>query len=210
MLPQHPLHDFVVERLGSGAQLGRQVLLVLEEQPAVRRVVQVPSPRRQLVENVGLERGEVPTWSLKAVHQLVVPYPMDGSRSRGEGCHQNQPGGIRGVTVAVRLVDQFHLGVAVMSDVVGDGFAEAWVDRAHLGGDLVLVEVEVVGVDQIEGAGFSGVPEVGYDHLHQSNHATGLLKAFVLLELAHQLPQIGMERVGVLNSCSKRDRICAG
>ena len=60
-------HRLVVERLRRGPQLRGEVLLVLEEEPAVLRSVQVPSARIEDVEHRPLERREVTTWSLEEV-----------------------------------------------------------------------------------------------------------------------------------------------
>ena len=94
--------------------------------------MQVPGPRCQLVENVGLERREVPAGPLQAVHQLVLPHPVDGTRRGGQRGHQDQAGGIGGVAVAVGFIDHLHLSITAMGDVVGDCLTQAGVDRAHL------------------------------------------------------------------------------
>ena len=122
---------------------------------------------------------------------------MNGARSGGQGGDQDQPGRIRGIRVPVRLVDLLNFGVAAMGDVVSDGFAQRRIDAPDLGSDLVHIEVNVIGGDQVLLFGLLGLPEVGHHHLHQADDATGLLEALVLFELPDQFPKVGVEGVGV-------------
>ena len=55
MLSEHPVHRLGMQGQGRGPELRRQVLLVLEEQPSVSRVVEIPGAGGQLVEDVSLE-----------------------------------------------------------------------------------------------------------------------------------------------------------
>ena len=122
---------------------------------------------------------------------------MNRARRGRERGHQDQAGGIRGIAVAITAVDLFSLGIPAVGDVMGDGFAEGRIDGADFGGDLVNAEIEVIGVNQIGRVRPTGIPEVGDHHLHQPDDAPGLLEAFVFLELADQLAEIGMEGVGI-------------
>ncbi len=46
--------------------------------------------------------------------------------------------------------------------------------------------------------------------MHQANHATGLLEAFVFLELANEFAQIGMKRVRIHYAGKQRLGRCGG
>jgi hypothetical protein len=124
VLAQHAVHGFGVKRKRGGAQLGGEVLLVLEEEAAVGGVVQIPSAGRELVEDVGLEGGEVTAGALEAIDELVFPQAVNGAGRGGKRCDEDEAGGIRGVGVAIGGVDLLNLGIAAVGDVVGDGLAE--------------------------------------------------------------------------------------
>jgi hypothetical protein len=83
MLAQHPVHGFGVQRERRGTQLGGKILLVLEVQAAVGGIVQIPGAGRQLVEDVGLEGGEVATGALEAIDELIFAQAVNGARRGG-------------------------------------------------------------------------------------------------------------------------------
>jgi hypothetical protein len=117
--------------------------------------VEIPGAGRQFVEDVGLEGGEVATGALEAIDQLIFAQPVNGARRGGEGGDENEARGIGGVGVAIGQVDLLNLGVATVGDVMRDGFTERGIDGANLGSDLVDVEINIVGTDQVLAAALS-------------------------------------------------------
>ena len=80
MLAQHPLHGFGMQRQRRRTQLGGEILLIFEVQPTVGGLVQIPGASRQLIQDVGLESGEVATGALKTVNQLIFPQAVNRAR----------------------------------------------------------------------------------------------------------------------------------
>ena len=103
-----------------------------------------------------------------------------------------------------------YLGIACVGDVMGNGFAQRWVDGANFRRNFVQVQVQVVGVDEVNSGGLAGIPQVGHHHLHEPNHATGLLEALVFFELADKLTQVRVEGVRIQHTGEQRFGGCGG
>ena len=99
-------------------------MLVLEEEAAVRRVVEIPGPRCELIEDVGLKGAQVATGALQAVDKLIFTQAMDGAWRRRERSDENQPRGIRCIGISIGDIDLLDLSIAAVRDVMGDGFTE--------------------------------------------------------------------------------------
>ncbi len=122
---------------------------------------------------------------------------MNGTGRGGKGRYEYQPGGITCIGSPITLIDLLHLCITTVGNVMGDGFAQGRIDRAHFGGDFIQIEIQIIGMDQINVGRLFTVPEIGYHHLHQTNDTPSLLEALVLLELADKFPQVRMERIRI-------------
>ena len=95
------------------------------------------------------------------------------------------------------MVDLFDFSIPAVSHIVSDRSAEGRVDGADFRSNLVEIQVEIVGVDEIEGLCLLGIPKTGNQHLHQTDHPAGLLETLVFLELGHQFTEVRMKRVRI-------------
>ena len=183
VLAEHAIHGFGMERKGGRSQLCREVLLILKEEAPVGGIVEIPCAGRELVEDVGLERGEITTGTLKAIDELIFPQSVNGTGSRRKRGNEDEACGVRSVGVSVGRVDLFNLRIATVRNVVSDGLAERRVDGADLGGDFVEIQIEIVGMDEVDARRLLGVPKVRHDHLHEADDPSRLLESLVLFEL---------------------------
>ena len=71
MISEHTVHRLGVKRIGGSTKFGRKILLILEVETPVGRVVQIPRAGRELIEHIGLKRGEVAAGPLEAIDELI-------------------------------------------------------------------------------------------------------------------------------------------
>ena len=185
---------------GLTVQFGRQVLNVLKEQTLVTAAVQIPCLGWQVIHNALFHLGDIPPRRTEEADDFVFAQTMGGSRNAGQGGDQNQFGDILGIGIAAQsFIQLFGNGVAIMGDIVNDGFGQRRVDAFDFRLDLIVVQVEIVGVNEFYLIGtastFAVVIHIRNDGAHQADQATGLLETGVFLEACVQVPDREVERV---------------
>ena len=141
--------------LRRGAQAGDQVLHVPDEETPVAPGVQVPGAGDQAVDDLVLEPGQVAAGGAEVGDQLGDGQAAGAAGDRGERGDQEQLHRVLGVAAAQVGVQDLGDRLAAGGDVVGDGGLQAVVDLADLGEGLAVVQIQVVGADQVDPLGRS-------------------------------------------------------
>ena len=198
------LHDRLLAEIpyGGGLEPGDQVLDVLEIEPAFGRRVEIPGSRHEPADDVVLEPRYVAARCTQMRHDLWDGQALGGARYIGQRRDEQEPGDITGIAGGLVGVHDLGDGLAVRGDVMGDGRFQGRVDLVDLARYLAIVQIDVVGRDEIARVRMVP-PEPGGDDAHEPDETTGLLEAGVFLEAGVEVPDGRMKRVGLGDAVGK-------
>ena len=121
--------------------------------------MQIPGSGGQLFQHVALEPREIATRRTEIGDQFRDGQAQHGIGYVGKRGHEQQLAGVGGVGRAQVAVHDLGHGCAVGSNVVGNGVLQRIVDLRDFRQRLAIVQVDIVGADQVLLVGGARVPQ---------------------------------------------------
>ena len=199
----------VVEVLTEALQLRVEVLDVPEVEPAVP-LVEIPRVRGQRLQDLGLQRRQIPPRRRQVVGQFAGGEAGDGVRDVRQRRDHQQLRRVGRQVGAQFIRPPLGDRPAVVGHVVPDCVLQLAVDELQFRGDLRVVEVEVVRGDEHPLRGGPRLPQPGGHDASEADHGAGLLEPLVLPEAGIEVLQARVERVALGDGAGERGRILVG